>query len=90
MGKELDVAAALRVLEAAFLPLKCIAESVDHGNGARFRIVDASGDTSLNVDGLLRGQLSDACRLEGLILHARENLSERGYKLADWAMPSTT
>ena len=90
MGNELDIAAALQVLEAAFLPLRCIAESLDHGNGARFRIVDASGDTNLSVDGLLRGQLSDARRLKDLILHARENLSERGYELADWAMPSTT
>lgn len=90
MGNGMAIEDALRALESAFLPLGCVAESLDHGNGARFRVFASSGATSLSIDGLLKGQLSDARRLNDLILHAREDLIERGYELSSWEFPSTT
>ena len=86
MSEHIPVESALTILQSAFSPLRCVAESWDYGNQARFRVFDAD-DPLVSMHGLLRGQVTDSRRLEWLINHVRENLTERGYVLDPWQFP---
>ena len=74
----------LSMIEVAFAPLECSAESEDRGNRVNFYVFDNEGKPLLNVEDLLMQRLQDAGGMRSIVGQSRDNLIERGYKLAPW------
>lgn len=84
MSRDISKEQVLSILEVAFAPLECSAESVDRGNRASFRVYDSEGSPLLNVEDVLMQRLQDTGGIKSIVGQSRDSLIERGYKLDPW------
>ena len=84
MTEYLSTNDAALITEAAFAPLRCVAERHDYGNRLNFRVFDQNGEPVLTVEDLVKSQFADMNRLIDVLSSARQNLTERGYALLPW------
>lgn len=86
MRTYLSVDDAVRIVESAFAPYRCVAESEDYGNRLKFRVFDEQDDPLLTVEYLVKSQFSDQARLIEILESSRENLKNRGIDLHNWEL----
>lgn len=84
MARDISQEQVLSILEVAFTPLECSAESVDRGNRVSFRVFDSKGAPLLNVEDVLMRRLQDTGGIKSIVGQSRDSLIERGYKLDSW------
>jgi hypothetical protein len=71
-------------IEAAFKPLRCVAEIWDFGQKLSFRVFDAKDHTVLTVPNEVLESLRDVPGLEALIQDARSRIAANGHHLDPW------
>lgn len=87
MSESIEIENAVKVIASAFAPLRCVAEPWDYGYRIRFRVFDKD-EPLLTVEEILEPQFSDLSRLSFIINEARSNLTNRGFNLTAWQLPS--
>lgn len=86
--QQLTAENAAGIIESAFAPFRCVAESWDYGHRVRFRVFDSADDPMLTVDELIKSQFADTSSLNTTINSCRAALIARGYELNDWMLPT--
>lgn len=81
MKQRLDIGAAISILQTAFTPAYCSAESCDHGKCIELQIFSVAGERLLPKFEIASAQFSDPARLELIIGNLRENLTRAGFVL---------
>lgn len=82
MRQKIDVNAAITVIEAAFAPLQCVAESDDFSNKIEFRIYGPDGNGIAKIE-LSKAQFSDVDRLNTILDSLRDELIRKGFQLRE-------
>ena len=84
MTRDISKEKVLSIIEVAFAPLECLAESEDRGHRVNFRVFDSEGVLLLNVKDVLMQRLQDTGGMKSIIGQSRDSLIGRGYKLDPW------
>lgn len=84
MTRDISKEKVLTIIEAAFAPLECSAESDDRGNIVHFSVYDNEGVRLLNVEDVLMQRLQNTGGMKSIVGQSRDSLIERGYKLDSW------
>ena len=71
-------------IEAAFKPMRCVAEIWDFGKKLSFEVFDARDHTALTVPSEVLESLRDGPGLEALIQDARTRIAANGHHLDPW------
>jgi hypothetical protein len=81
MKQRLDIGAAISILQTAFIPAHCRAESRDYGKIIEVKIFSVTGERLLPKFEITSAQFSDPARLALIIGNLRENLTRTGFVL---------
>ena len=73
-----------RAVEAAFRPLRCVAEVWDYNQKLRFRVFDSSDRGVLKMPSLVLRELRDKSNLRSVLSAARSTVEEKGFRLEPW------
>lgn len=73
-------------VEAAFRPLRCVAEVWDYEQKLRFRVFDSNDRGVLTVPSLVLRDLRDRSNLRSVLSTARLTVEEKGFRLEPWAL----
>ena len=73
-------------VEAAFRPLRCVAEVWDYDQKLRFRVFDPNDRGVLRVPSLNLRELRDKSNLRSVLAAARATVQEKGFRLEPWAL----
>lgn len=71
MTRTLQAKDAVEIIEAAFAPLRCVAESLDHDDHISFRVFDASDSPLLSVEKINLLTLNDLRLLSTRCVHVQ-------------------
>lgn len=85
MAKRLSNDEIRIAVEAAFRPLRCVAEVWDYEQKLRFRVFDSHDRGVLTVPSLVLRDLRDQSNLKSVLSVARETVEEKGFRLEPWA-----
>lgn len=91
MTRTLQAKDAVEIIEAAFAPLRCVAESLDHDDHISFSVFDASDSPLLSVEKILVPQFTDPQGLTFIIneVRSRSELANCGVDLEPWQLPKS-
>ena len=84
MTRDISKEEVLPIIEAAFAPLVCTAESDDRGNIVHFSVYDSEGVRLLNIENVLVQRLQNSGGMKSIVGQERDSLIELGYKLDSW------
>ena len=73
-------------VEAAFKPLRCVAEIWDYGQKIRFRVFDPDDQEFFADPRWPLDWLRNKKYLEGVLLEARAKVEKKGHRLEPWAL----
>ena len=88
MNAPLRVNEALLIAGHAFKPFECVAWAPQEGNGELSLTLIDRTSTQVERQQVDRSIYSDPRQLERLINTVRANLSQQGYDLQPWKMPT--
>lgn len=88
MSGSLSAQEATTILAAAFMPLSCSAERLDHHQKISFQIIGDKKEPVLGTDELLKEQFQDPRRLKQIIANTRSRLEAMGFRLKEWNFPA--
>lgn len=86
MSNDSSAKDAVRIIEYAFAPLRCVAEPWDYNYRIRFRVFDTNDEPMLRMDDVLLSTFQDAKSLESLLNQVRGRLTRSGIELAPWSL----
>jgi hypothetical protein len=83
----LELDTTMRLVEAAFLPLRCVATHLHH-HRVRFEIFAVEKNTSLLTAEVPGGRVHDREALSFILGDARRRIEAMGYALDPWVAPN--
>lgn len=82
MKQRLDIGSAISILQTAFIPAQCSAQSCDYSKIIGIQISNVAGEPLLPKIEIKSAQFSDSARLALIIRSLRENLTRTGFVLS--------
>ena len=77
---DLTLEAAIKEIEAAFKPLKCVVEVFDHEQKIRWRVFDGDGKPLLTMKAAMVWEVRNSNLLDPIVSACRTKLEQQGYK----------
>lgn len=77
---DLTLEAAIKEIEAAFKPLKCVVEVFDHEQKIRWRVFDADGKPLLTMETARIWEVRNSNLLGPIVSACRTKLEQQGYQ----------
>lgn len=74
------------IVEAAFRPLRCIAEVWDYDSKLRFKVFDDKDRGIVEVSDLVLRNLRDEAQLRDVLAGVRQRVVEKGYRVDPWEL----
>lgn len=74
------------VVESAFKPLRCVAETWDYEHRLRFKVFDENEQGVIEVPDVALRSLREESQLRDVILQARRAITEKGIQLDSWEL----
>lgn len=74
------------IVEAAFRPLRCIAEVWDYDYRLRFKVFDDKDRGIVEVSDLVLRNLRDEAQLRDVLAGVRQRVLEKGYRVDPWEL----
>ena len=74
------------IVEAAFKPLRCVAEVWDYDYRLRFKVFDEKDRGVVEMPDLILRNLRDESQLRDVLTIVRELVREKGFHLDPWAL----
>lgn len=86
MEQNLSSIDAVRIIQSAFAPLRCLTEGWDYDHRVRFQVFKDQAMPLFTEEHLLKSQFSHKATLKASIICGRENLLQQGFVLDDWTV----
>jgi len=74
------------IVDAAFKPLRCVAEVWDYDQKLRFKVFDERDRGIVEVPRLVLRNLQDDSQLRDVLTEARRWVIEKGFRLDPWEL----
>ncbi len=73
-----------KMVEGAFIPLRCVAEIWDYGAKLRFKVFDQKGEGVIVMPEAILKNIRGEKQLRELLSQARERVQQKGFLLKQW------
>ncbi|MGB5196444.1 MAG: DUF1652 domain-containing protein [Candidatus Deferrimicrobium sp.] len=74
------------IVEAAFRPLRCVAEVRDYSSKLRFKVFDDKDRGIVEVTDLVLRNLRDESQLRNVLVGVRQRVVEKGFRVDPWKL----